>query len=105
MAMSSRVPQSANQRRPSCQRNDSPNARPVMSVCGCSAGIEDFVEGITTSSVKAPIYQSFCGRALWPPMHQRAVLAAGGGTLTDTMHVVWALVTVLLMTTAMGFVA
>ena len=36
-------------------------------------------------------------------MYQRAVLAAGGGTLTDTMHVVWALVTVLLMTTAMGF--
>ena len=39
----------------------------------------------------------------WPPMHQRAVLAAGGGTLTDTMHIVWALVTVLLMITAIGF--
>src|ERR1051326_6126621 len=22
----------------------------------------------------------------WPPMHQRAVLAVGGGTLTDTLH-------------------
>lgn len=22
----------------------------------------------------------------WPPMHQREVLAAGGGTLTDTLH-------------------
>jgi len=32
----------------------------------------------------------------WPPMHQRAVLAAGGGTLTDTMHLVWSAVTVLL---------
>jgi hypothetical protein len=33
----------------------------------------------------------------WPPMHQREVLAAGGGTLTDTLHLVWAGVTVLLM--------
>src|SRR5512145_1842455 len=29
----------------------------------------------------------------WPPMHQRAVLAAGGGTLTDTLHIVWTIVT------------
>lgn len=27
-------------------------------------------------------------RPCWPPMHQRAVLAAGGGTLTDTLHLV-----------------
>jgi hypothetical protein len=33
----------------------------------------------------------------WPPMHQRAVLAAGGGTLTDTLHICWTIVTVLLM--------
>ena len=39
----------------------------------------------------------------WPPMHQRAVLAAGGGTLTDTMHIVWAIATVLLMLLAIGF--
>ena len=39
----------------------------------------------------------------WPPMHQRAVLAAGGGTLTDTMHIVWAIVTVFLMFLAIGF--
>ena|SRR5687767_4750343 len=25
----------------------------------------------------------------WPPMHRREVLAAGGETLTDTMHLVW----------------
>ena len=25
----------------------------------------------------------------WPPMHQREVLAAGGGTLTDTLHIAW----------------
>jgi hypothetical protein len=39
----------------------------------------------------------------WPPMHQRAVLAAGGGTLTDTLHIVWTIVTVLLMMIAVGF--
>jgi len=39
----------------------------------------------------------------WPPMHLREVLAAGGGTLTDTMHIVFAMVTVLLMVLAMGF--
>lgn len=42
---------------------------------------------------------------LWPfaAMHQREVLAAGGGTWSDTMHVVLAGVTVLLMFLAMGF--
>jgi hypothetical protein len=39
----------------------------------------------------------------WPPMHQRAVLAAGGGTLTDTMHIVWSIVTVLLFMLEIGF--
>ena len=44
---------------------------------------------------------------LWPfaPMHSREVLVAGGGTLGDTMHVVLAGVTVLLMFVAMGFAA
>ncbi len=39
----------------------------------------------------------------WPPMHQRQVLAAGSGTLTDTLHLVYAGVTVILMLLAMGF--
>jgi uncharacterized protein DUF998 len=39
----------------------------------------------------------------WPPMHLREVLAAGGGTLTDTVHLVFAMVTVLLMMLAIGF--
>jgi hypothetical protein len=39
----------------------------------------------------------------WPPMHLREVLAAGGKTLTDTLHIVWAMVTVLLMLLAMSF--
>jgi len=39
----------------------------------------------------------------WPPMHQREVLAAGGGTFTDTMHIVYSMVTVLLMLLTMWF--
>jgi hypothetical protein len=38
----------------------------------------------------------------WPPMHLREVLAAGGGTLTDTLHIVWSIVTVLLMMLSIG---
>ena len=41
----------------------------------------------------------------WPPMHQREVLAAGGGTLTDTLHIVFSIVAVLLMMLAIGFSA
>ena len=33
----------------------------------------------------------------WPPMHRREVIAAGGGTLTDTLHIVWAVMTLLLL--------
>lgn len=41
---------------------------------------------------------------LWPfaAMHQREVLAAGGGTFSDTLHVVLGAVTVLLMFLAIG---
>jgi hypothetical protein len=39
----------------------------------------------------------------WPPMHQRAVLAAGGGTLTDTLHIVWTINTSLFFLGALGF--
>jgi hypothetical protein len=35
----------------------------------------------------------------WPPMHMRGA----GFTLTDAMHIVWTVVTVLLMLLAMGF--
>jgi Protein of unknown function (DUF998) len=44
---------------------------------------------------------------LWPlaPMHLREVLAAGGGTLTDTLHLVLASVTVLLMILAISCAA
>src|SRR5687768_8259928 len=39
----------------------------------------------------------------WPPMHQREVIAAGGGTLTDTLHLVWAFVHLTLMLLMIGF--
>jgi hypothetical protein len=41
----------------------------------------------------------------WPPMHQRAVLAAGGGTLSDTLHIVWTMVNGVLTVLAMGVAA
>jgi hypothetical protein len=41
--------------------------------------------------------------AYWPPMHQREVIAAGGGTLTDTLHLVWAGITVSLMFVYIAF--
>ena len=39
----------------------------------------------------------------WSPMHQREVLAAGGGTFTDIWHLVMAAATVLLMFLSIGF--
>lgn len=39
----------------------------------------------------------------WPPMHQREVLAAGGGTLTDTLHIVFTMITVPLFLLAIAF--
>lgn len=39
----------------------------------------------------------------WPPMHLREVLAAGGGTLTDTLHIAWAGITLLFNMLIMGF--
>ena len=39
----------------------------------------------------------------WSPMHQREVLVTGGGTFTDTWHLVMATVTVLLMFLSIGF--
>jgi hypothetical protein len=41
----------------------------------------------------------------WPPMHQREVLAAGGASTTDTLHVVWSAATSLLTVLAISFSA
>jgi hypothetical protein len=40
--------------------------------------------------------------AWWPPMHGREVLAAGGATLSDTLHLVWAGVTTVLFLLTMA---
>jgi len=45
----------------------------------------------------------FC--LFWPPMHQRTVLAAGGATLTDTLHIAWTMVSGVLMMLSIGFAA
>jgi len=39
----------------------------------------------------------------WPPMHLREVIAAGGGTLSDTLHITWAMMTLLVNMLLMGF--
>jgi hypothetical protein len=39
----------------------------------------------------------------WSPMHQREMLAAGGGTFTDTWHIVMSVITVSLMFLTIGF--
>lgn len=39
----------------------------------------------------------------WPPMHRREVIAAGGGSLTDTLHIAWAFVHLALMLLMIGF--
>jgi hypothetical protein len=48
------------------------------------------------------IFDSVLG-FFWPPMHQRQVIAAGGGTLTDTLHLAWAFVHLLMMLLMIGF--
>jgi magnesium-transporting ATPase (P-type) len=53
--------------------------------------------------VGAVIIVSAIAGLFWPPMHQREVLAAGGGTLTDTLHLVWTAVNGVLTLLAMGF--
>jgi hypothetical protein len=50
------------------------------------------------------LLSAFLG-VFWPPMHQREELAAGGATLTDTLHIAWTMVWGLLTLLAMGFAA
>jgi len=39
----------------------------------------------------------------WPPMHTREVIASGGGTLSDTLHISWAMMTLVVNTILMWF--
>ncbi len=41
----------------------------------------------------------------WPPMHLREVLAAGGGTLSDKLHIAWTAANAVFTLLAMGFAA
>lgn len=47
------------------------------------------------------LYGLIC--VFWPPMHQRDVLAAGGKSITDTLHIAFTMVTGLIMMLAMAF--
>lgn len=38
----------------------------------------------------------------WPPMHTREIIASDGGSLTDTLHLVWASMTLIFMMIIMG---
>src|SRR6185436_18085752 len=48
-------------------------------------------------------YGALCLVGPLTPMHQRTVLAAGGGTLTDTLHIAGAMVDVALILLIIGF--
>lgn len=48
------------------------------------------------------IFDSVLG-FFWPPMHQRQIIATGGGTLTDTLHLAWAFVHLTMMLLMIGF--
>ncbi len=39
----------------------------------------------------------------WPPMHLREALARGEGSVSDTLHIVWAMLATLFMMAMMGF--
>jgi len=43
--------------------------------------------------------------AFWPPMNQRQIIAAGGGTLSDILHIVWTFIHLLCMLLMIGYAA
>ena len=57
---------------------------------------------LRTTGVLLAVYGLF-NVVPWPPMHQREVLAAGGGTMSDTLHIVWSAVAVAFMLVATLF--
>ena len=67
-----------------------------------------WVSGRDNRSLRIPgaliLIYSIIGLA-WPPMHQREVVAAGGGTLTDTLHIAWSVAWVIFMLAAIAFSA
>jgi hypothetical protein len=63
-----------------------------------SAGSSRGLRVVGTAIVLAGVIGLF-----WPPMHQREILAAGGATLTDTLHLGWTAINGVLTLLAMGF--
>jgi len=39
----------------------------------------------------------------WPPMHQREALVAGGGTISDTLHIAWTFVHLAMILLMIGY--
>jgi len=67
-------------------------------------GVLQVAGGNRKLRIVAALILAYCIKDFyWPPMHMREVIAAGGGTLSDTLHIVWATMTVFLMMLMMGF--
>ena len=68
-------------------------------------GVGVYASGPRSRSLRVPgallIVNGLFGLG-WLPMHQRAVLAAGGATATDTMHLIWGAVTSVLLLSEIG---
>ena len=63
-----------------------------------SAGLQKTLRFVAALFIFDAVFGFF-----WPPMHQREVIAAGGATSTDTMHLLWAYITLGLMLLRIGF--
>lgn len=50
------------------------------------------------------IFDAIIG-VFWAPMHQRQVIAAGGGTLSDILHIVWTVIHMVFMLLMIGYAA
>ena len=75
-------------------------------VCAFGWGVRQSAEGHRALRVAGVLIFTYGALGLvWPfaPMHLRPVIAAGGGTFSDTMHLVLGGVTVSLMLLAMAF--
>jgi hypothetical protein len=67
-------------------------------------GVRKSARGNRYMSVAGTLIIIYCVvNFYWPPMHRREVIAAGGGTLTDTLHIAWATMSLLFMLLIMGF--
>lgn len=67
-------------------------------------GVLKFAEGNRALRISGILILAYSALNLyWPPMHRREVIGAGGGTLTDTLHIAWAMLTTLFMMVLMGF--